>query len=103
MRSKRRFMHGKRLRRSPIKSTQKDVKAAKKQGVKKVIKPVIKKGLKKIGASLGAKMLGPVGAFLTGLEAAKFVSRASKAVMPGLKNRAKRETKGGSMYTSSKF
>ena len=88
---------------SPAKTTQEDKKAVIKQGVKETAKPIIKKGLLKMGANLGARMLGPIGSLLTGYEAAKFANRASKAVMPSLKDRAKREAKGGSMYTSSKL
>ena len=88
---------------SPNKAMQEDAKAVTKQGIKETAKPMIKKGLLKMGAKAGARMLGPIGAVLTGYEVAKLAGRAPKEVVPGLRKRAKREKGGESMYTSPKL
>ena len=65
---------------------------------KPLSKPVVKnvgRGLKTFGRAFG--MAGAVATI------APYVVKGAKAVMPGLKKRAKKELKGGSMYTSSKL
>ena len=66
-------------------------------------KPIVKKSLAKIGAKTLARFVGPVGIALTMADVGNFITRAGKSVMPGLKERAKREAEGGNMYTSSKL
>ena len=89
---------------SPLKQEVKeDVKAVTKHHAKKVAKPIVKKSLAKIGAKTLARFVGPVGIALTMADVGNFITRAGKSVMPGLKERAKREAEGGNMYTSSKL
>jgi len=65
---------------------------------KNISKPVVKN----VGRGLGAfgRLFGIAGAVAT---VAPYVAKGAKAVMPGLKERAKNELRGGSMYTSSKI
>jgi hypothetical protein len=65
---------------------------------KDISKPVVKNVAK--GLKTFSRAFPMVGGFAT---IAPYVVKGAKAVMPGLKKRAKKELKGGSMYTSSKI
>ena len=60
--------------------------------------------LKAGGKALSLMRMNPyIGAAVSVYEAGNFIKNASKEVDGGLKNRAKNELRGGSMYTSSKL
>tara|TARA_R110000868_G_scaffold386352_1_gene654625 strand:+ start:27 stop:407 length:381 start_codon:yes stop_codon:yes gene_type:complete len=63
----------------------------------------LSKGFLKAGGKVLSKFLGPIGVAASAYEAGNFIKNASKEVDGGLKNRAKNELRGGSMYTSSKL
>tara|TARA_R110002096_G_scaffold191712_1_gene373209 strand:+ start:51 stop:431 length:381 start_codon:yes stop_codon:yes gene_type:complete len=63
----------------------------------------LSKGFLKAGGKVLSKFLGPIGVAASAYEAGNFIKNASKEVDAGLKNRAKNELRGGSMYTSSKL
>jgi len=63
----------------------------------------VKTGGKILGKGASKILGGPVGWGLLGLDAIDFATKAGKAVMPGLKKRAKEELEGRSMYTSPKW
>tara|TARA_R110002153_G_scaffold266395_1_gene429706 strand:+ start:113 stop:481 length:369 start_codon:yes stop_codon:yes gene_type:complete len=66
-------------------------------------KSSLSKGFLKAGGKVLSKFLGPIGVAASAYEAGNFIKNASKEVDGGLKNRAKNELRGGSMYTSSKL